>query len=177
MPTKNRQQTLVIAALVIIGLFVVDQFAVEPLVKLWKTRETRLAQVRTDITQGRALVQRERGIRNYWRDISGRTLTNNPSAAEHLVFQAVDRWAQGSGAVIAGINPQWKRDSEDSMTYECHVDATGDLRRLSSFLYNVEKETMAIRLQSIELTARDKDGQQLALALQFSGLVLTPQKQ
>lgn len=176
MPTKNRQQTLIIAALSIIGLFAVDQFVIEPLIKVWKARETRITEMRASIAAGKAIVQRERGIRNYWRDISERTLTNNASAAEHRVFQAVDRWAQNSGAVISGVNPQWKRDSEDFTTYECHVDVTGDLRRLSLFLYNVEKEPLALRLQSVELSARDKEGAQLSLALQFSGLMLTPQK-
>ena len=176
MPTKNRQQVLIIAAVSIIGLFILDQFLIEPLIKLWKDRETQIADLRTRVADGRSVLQRERGIRNYWRDISERTLTNNASAAEHRVFQAVDRWAQSSGAVISGINPQWKKDSDQSMTYECHVDATGDLSRLSRFLYSVEKEPIALRIQSVELTARDKEGTQLAMALQFSGLVLTPQK-
>jgi len=167
---------LIIFAVVIIGLLVLDSFAIEPLIKTYKDREERIAKLRADYQRDKALVGRERGIRNYWRDISRRTLTNNPSAAEHQVFQAVDRWAQSSGAAVAGINPQWKKDSDDSMTYECHVDATGDLSRLGRFLYNVEKEDMALRLQAIELSARDKDGRQMAMSLQFSGLMLTPQK-
>lgn len=176
MPTNNRQQLLIIVALTAVGLFAADQFVIEPLLKVWKARETRITELRQGIAAGKTLKQRERGIRNYWRDISERTLTNNPSAAEHRVFQAIDHWAQSSGATVAGINPQWKHDSEDALTYECHVDVTGDLGRLSQFLYNVEQEPMALRLQSVEISARDKDGQQLSLALQFSGLILTPQK-
>jgi hypothetical protein len=34
---------------------------------------------------------------------------------------------------------------------------------------------MALKLDSIELSARDKEGQQLVLSLQISGLVLTLQ--
>jgi hypothetical protein len=34
---------------------------------------------------------------------------------------------------------------------------------------------MALRLESVELNAHDKAGQQLTLAVQFSALVLTPQ--
>ena len=33
---------------------------------------------------------------------------------------------------------------------------------------------MALRLESVELSARDKEGQQLSLGLQLSGLVLNP---
>jgi len=35
---------------------------------------------------------------------------------------------------------------------------------------------MALKLESVELGARDKDGQQLSLALQVSGLVLNAQE-
>jgi hypothetical protein len=36
---------------------------------------------------------------------------------------------------------------------------------------------MALKLESIEISSRDNDGQQLALGLQVSGLVLTPPEQ
>jgi hypothetical protein len=57
------------------------------------------------------------------------------------------------------------------------VDATGDLGRLSRFLYQLERDPMALKLATLELGARDKEGQQLSLGLQLSGLVLTPQQQ
>jgi len=36
---------------------------------------------------------------------------------------------------------------------------------------------MALRLESIELGAKDKDGQLVNMGLQFSGLALNPQPQ
>ena len=62
------------------------------------------------------------------------------------------------------------------MTFECRVDAAGDLGKLSRFLYSVERDPMALKLELVELGARDKEGQQLSLGLQLSGLVLTSQK-
>ncbi len=38
-------------------------------------------------------------------------------------------------------------------------------------------DPMALKLQSVELSARDNNGQQFALGLQVSGLILTPQDQ
>jgi hypothetical protein len=121
------------------------------------------------------LVLRERGIRDHWADMTHRALTNNPSAAEQQVFRAIDSWAQETGVLINAITPQWKHDSDDYITYECRIDATGDISRLSRFLYRAEREPLALKLESVELNARDKDGQQLSLGLQLSGLVLNPQ--
>jgi hypothetical protein len=58
------------------------------------------------------------------------------------------------------------------MTYECRVDAAGDLGKLSRFIYSVERDPMALKLELVELGARDKEGQQISLGLQLSGLVL-----
>jgi hypothetical protein len=61
------------------------------------------------------------------------------------------------------------------MTLDCRVEASGDLGTLSRFVYDIEKDPMALKLESVELSTRDDTGQQLTLGLQISGLVLTPQ--
>jgi len=45
-------------------------------------------------------------------------------------------------------------------------------REAERFLYSIERSPMALKLELVELGARDKEGQQLSLGLQFSGLVL-----
>ncbi len=176
MQIKNRQQVLVIGAIAAVVLFAGNHLLLEPLLKAWGTRATRISDRQKDISRGNMLVQREQSIRSRWDEWSRNTLTNNTSAAEQKVFQAIDNWGQDSGVTISAITPQWKHDSDDYMTFECRVDAAGDLGRLSRFLYSVERERMALKLDLVELSARDKDGQQLSLGLQLSALVLTPQK-
>ena len=102
------------------------------------------------------------------------TLPNNPSLAEQQLLKAFDAWSQESRVSITGITPQWKHDADEYMTLECRVDASGDLATLSRFLYDIEKDPMALKLESVELSARDNAGQELAMGLRVSGLVLTP---
>jgi hypothetical protein len=171
---KNRQQLLIIGAIVVIALFAGDQLVLSPLLKVWSARATRVADLRKKITQGKMLVEREQkqSIQSRWEQMVRNALPNNTSAAEQQVFKAIDLWAQNSGVAISAITPQWKHDSDDYMTFECRVDAAGDLGKLSRFLYSVERDPMALRLELLELGARDKEGQQLSLGLQLSGLVL-----
>ena len=63
------------------------------------------------------------------------------------------------------------------MTLECRIDAVGSMSTLTRFLYEVEKDPLALKVDSMDITARDNDGQQLALALQISGLLLNPPPQ
>lgn len=176
MPIKNRQQLLVVATISVVALFAADKLLFDPLVKAWKDRQTRIATLRQQVAQGKSLQQRERSIRSRWAGMLRNTLTNNPSAAEQQVFNAITTWAQDTGVTINAITPQWKRDNDDYITYECRVDAASDLSRLSRFLYAAEREPLALKFEAVELGARDKEGQQLSLGLQFNGLVLNQPK-
>ena len=171
---KNRQQILVIATIALIGFFAADKLLLGPLTDTWKARAKRIAELRTNLAEGKTLLLREQDIRNRWDYMRRNTLTNDTSAAEQKIFSAIDSWRQDSRVVISGAAPQWKHDADDYMTYQCRLDAAGSIAALSRFLYDIERDPMAIKLDSIEITARDKEGQQLLLGLQISGLVLTP---
>ncbi len=176
MQIKNRQQFLMVAAIAAVALLAGDRLVLSPLLKAWSGRATRLSELRKQLARGNMLLQREQSIRGRWQDMSRKTLPTDPSAAEQQVSRAIDQWAQNNGIAISAITPQWKHDSDDYMTFECRVDAAGDLGKLTRFLYSVERDPMALELELVELGARDKEGQQLSLGLQLSGLVLTPQK-
>lgn len=178
MPIKNRQQLLIILAATAIGLFAGDRLLLSPLTNAWSVRAKRIADLRGQLEEGRRLLVREQAIRNHWNQWSRKTLTNDTSSAEQLVFNTIDRWSRESGVIITAITPQAnqsRHDSDEYSTYDCRVDATGDLSRLSRFLYSVEREPMALKLDLVEVSARDKEGQQLSLGLQISGLLLNPQ--
>lgn len=175
MPTNDRQKWLIIAAAIAIGLFACDHLLFTPLGNAWTARSKRIDTLRKQVEDGRRILTRDLVLRSRWNGMAKRTLTNDASAAEQQVFNTIDRWAQETGVALTAITPQpnqSRRDSEDYTTYDCRIDATGDLSRLSQFLYRVEREPIALKLQSLELGARDKDGQQLSLGLQVSGLIL-----
>jgi len=177
---KNRQQLLTVVAIAAAALFAANQLVLSPILKVWNGRATRIADLRKNISRANSMMQREQlpgqSIGRRWQQMTNHALPNNTSAAEQQIFKAIDLWAQNSGVSITAITPQWKHDSDDYMTFECRVDAAGDLGKLSRFLYSVERDPMALKLELVELGARDKEGQQLSLGLQLSGLVLTAQK-
>jgi len=175
MKIDNRQQLLVVLALAAAALFAGDRLVFGPLSKWWKVRSDRIVELRRQVNGGRLLLQREKSIRARWDQMRTNTLPNDTSLAEQQVLKAFDRWSRQSGASVNGITPQWKNDADDYLTLNCRVEASGDLGTLSRFLYEIEKDPMALKLESVELGARDNAGQQLTLGLQVSGLVLAPQ--
>jgi hypothetical protein len=177
MKIKNRQQLLAILAVSGLGLLIADWCVFTPLTHLWQARSKQVAELRQDIAQGSSLLKREQPVRRRWEEMRTNTLPLNTSLAEQQILKAFDTWSQQSRVSVTSITPQWKHDTDDYMTLECRVDAAGDLSALAQFLYAVERGPMALKVVSAELSSHDTFGQQLSLALEVSGLILTPQSQ
>ena len=171
---KNRQQLLIILTVTVVALFAGDKLLLTPLLGAWSARAAHITQLRKQVEDGQAAAPASAKPHQPLGPVQQRTLTNNLSAAEQQVWRTIDSCAQDTRVTINAITPQWKHDAEDYMTYECRIDAAGDLDRLTRFLHSVERERMALKLESVEFGARDKEGQQLSLGLQISGLLLNP---
>ena len=177
MKIKNRQQLLAVVAGAVVALFIADKLIINPLMDSWTQRAKRIVELRRNVADGRNLLRREQSLRARWNQIRTGALPNNFSVAEQMIHKALESWRQESRISITSISLQSKHDAADFNTLECRVEAAGDLPTISRFLYDVEKDPLALKLQLVEVTSRDADGRQLALGLQISGLVLTPQEQ
>ena len=174
MEIKDRQKMLVIAAGTCLALLLGDSFVYAPLSASWKERSERIADLRQKLDQGTSIVGHERVIRAHWDEMRTNALPSNVSLAETQMFKAFSDWERASGVTRVSIRPQWKQSEEDYMTLECRADYTGDMDKISRFLYELEKDHTGVKVENVELASRDDAGQQLTLGIEISGLMLTP---
>jgi Tfp pilus assembly protein PilO len=175
---KNRQQFLTVLTIVAVALLAIDKILSPPLMKLWHDRAARIKQLKEDVKEGVLLERGKDSIRSRWTRMQASTLTNNTTQAEQQLFTGLNRWSQMSGISINTVTPQWKQGSDPSYkTLECRVDASGSIEYITRFLYDLEKDPMALKLESVELTRSDNAGMVIALGVQISGLVLNSKEQ
>jgi Tfp pilus assembly protein PilO len=172
MKIKNRQEFLVMLTIVAAGLFVGVNFIFTPLQGWWSERQTQVRQLREKVKDGGQLIKTETNLRNRWNDMRANALPASTSQAEQQFLKAMDGWSRDSGVTITSIMPQWKSDSTNYMTLNCRVETAGELGALSKFIYDIEKGPMAVRLDSVELSSHDNNGQQMTLGLDINGLAL-----
>jgi hypothetical protein len=172
---SNRQRLLMILAGAAVLLLVLDSLVLTPLTKGWQTRRAEISRLQKNVTEGRSMIERADRTRVLWAEMQAQALPKEAAKAEQDLITAFDRWGRATNIELGSIKPQWKRGATDRYSQlECRVDATGSLATLSRFLYEVENSTLALRVDSVELTSRDELGQKLTLGLLVSGLRLAP---
>lgn len=176
MKIKNHEKMLLLAAALVVVLLVGDKLVATPLSRVWTARAKTIADLTRSLNDGSVLLSRERDVRERWSGMASNALPANVSMGESIVLKAVDRWVRESKISFTSIKPQWKQNAEDYMTLECRVDAFGGMEALTRFLYEMETDPLAIKVEDMEITARDTAGQQLSLGVRFTGLMLTPDK-
>lgn len=171
----NRQRLLLILAGVGLLLLVGDSLLLTPLTNAWQSRAAEIARLEKNVTSGRGVIERAARTLSLWTEMQSQALPKDPAKSEQDLITAFDRWGRAAGIELGSIKPQWKRGATPRYSQlECRVDATGTLAALSRFLYEVEKSPLALRVDAVELTSRDDQGQRLTLGLLVSGLRLVP---
>ncbi len=173
MQIKNRQQLLIIVAGTAFGLLIADALIFTPLTTAWKARSVRIADLRKKVDDGEKLLKRADALNSRWSSMQTNALPHNNSEAEQKVLSKFDEWSRDARISVNSITPQWKQERDEAyQTLQCRVDAAGSVGTLAKFLFNVERDALALKIESVEITSRDKDGANLSLGLQISGLVL-----
>jgi len=171
---KDRQKFLTILTLVVVGLLAADRLIRPPLASFWNKRSAQITSLQNQVKEGDALRRGKDSLRRRWTEIQAATLANDPTAAEQQLFIGLNRWSQASNINLDNLAQQWKSGASPAYkTLDCRVDASGSLEGLSQFIYALETDPMAIKVQSIEMTSKNADGSVIGLGVQLSALVLT----
>jgi hypothetical protein len=177
MEIKNRQKTLVIVTATIVGLLIANSVIYAPLKDLWDARNKRIKTLQDSVEADKSLIRRKTHLQARWEHMKKNVLPGNPSLAGSTILKAKDRWESRSGIKVESFSPQMQAiddpDTRDVITtLSCRADASGSMRNLLGFLYEVESDPMGLKLEDVDITTKDNNGQQLALGLTMSGLVL-----
>jgi hypothetical protein len=177
MPTKNREKLLFIIVVAFVGCYVLNLVVLTPLYNAWKGRQSKIEELKNQYNTGVKIQEAASSIEETWNTMASNTLSPDPSKAETQLFKSFQNWAAQSGVVLANQRPQPKPAEKEDDPYhseEFHAEATGTLTQIFNFLSSVESSPMGFKEDSLELSARDERGYQLALSLTISGLILAP---
>jgi Tfp pilus assembly protein PilO len=151
-----------------------NSFIYAPLANSWKARAEQIQKLRDALNHGTNMVNRANAILGRWNNMKTNALPAETSQGQAQLQKAFAKWEAASRVVRVGYKPQWKDSDENYTTLDCRVEYNGSFDQILSFLYNLGKDPMGIKVDELEIATRDEFGQQLALTLQVSALRLSP---
>lgn len=172
MNKMRREKQLLLLAAISIGILLGDRLVVSPLTNLWRERSGSIQDLRLKVERGQALIDRDQAMRARWDEMMHEALSESRAKSENDVLAAVFRWAEESRIAFHGIKPTWREHEEGHFTLECRANATGSLESIARFLFALETDPLALKVESLELAHRDEQGETLRMNLLFSGLLL-----
>jgi Tfp pilus assembly protein PilO len=172
MEPNRRKRILVLAAIVCVAAVAGDRLLLSPLQNLWTARSERIAELEKSLSKGRLLVDREQAMKERWQDMKRRSLPADMSVAEDQMLKSVGRWARNSRLGVTSLKPRWTDDEDDFKKLEFRAAAQGGMESIARFLYELETDPLPLKVEDMEIAARDESGSALALAVRFTGLVL-----
>jgi hypothetical protein len=173
MENNKRQKTLLIITIAAAGLLILDYVVIEPLIKSWKARSEHIAEMRAKIDDGLLWQKRASSLEYRWERMQSNTFPASTSQSENEMLKCFDRWSQTSGISISSLKPQWKDTDEGYNALVCRADGAGNIQTIARFLYELEKDPLPLKVEAVEISSREDDGQQLSLGIQVSGLLIT----
>ena len=177
MTNQSQQKILKIVAILCVCALVGDRLVISPLLSLWDDRVEQIQELRKSVAKGTLLMEREEALTDQWSYMQNNALPKEMSAAENQVIKAIDRWVRDSRINLVSIKPQWKREDDAYQTFECRAVAQGNMQTLSRFIYALEQDDGAIKVESLDISANDDKGSSLNMAVRFSGLQFSEVKQ
>ncbi len=167
---EQRQRWLAIIAGAAVGIFVFDRLLLGPYLRAWRERSEQIAVVDQLVARGEALLDRADTLEQRWELMKRRALRTDRPSAEDEVLRAAARWARESRVNFTSLTPQWRQQDETFELLECRAGISGDLGEIARFVYELERDSIAVRLEELQVTSDDDQGRKLTAALKFTGL-------
>jgi hypothetical protein len=173
MAVKSNERTLMIAAMLCLGLLAGKQLVWKPVKAGWDRRAARITELDTKLFRGERLLESEEKVDREWTAMRAQSLPGSSADAESRVLAAVNRWSGESRMTVTSQRPRWlPTEPEEGGRLEVRVSGNGDMRSISRFLYELERDPLALRLEDVTIQARDERGTALTLDARLTGLVV-----
>jgi Tfp pilus assembly protein PilO len=172
MPVKNREQLLFILVLACVGLLVADRLILTPLITTWNDRSKKITELQTNINSKSLLVDRERKMQDDWLRMVRESRSTSDQVTEKQVLDGLSNWAISSRLTVTSQKLHWITGEEDCRKLEVRVSATGSLGAIARFIYALESDPQALKVEEMALSAKDDKGQTINCDVRFTRLVL-----
>ena len=172
MVLSKREKYIVICTVAILAVFVLDRYALIPLLDMREDTRIRKQQVSAQWNKAFGLLDRRELLEKRWRTYTEQGICENASDTTGRVLHDVQNWSAQYGVNLSSITPDRVSSKEEENFQEITflVSGTGTMNAIGHFLYQLEHTTLPLRLKDIQLSSRQEAADDMSLQVRVSAI-------
>jgi Tfp pilus assembly protein PilO len=173
---SKRERVVVVATLIAVAAFLLDRYALTPVLDALAALEARKQNMIGDVARAGDLLERQHQLGPKWREMTAAGLKRDPTEAESQMLHAVQNWSQEAGLRLTSLKPERLPDKRSLQEISFQAAGTGTMNAVSRFLWRIETAKVPIRVKELQVGSRKEGADDLTLQLRFSTLYQAPQR-
>lgn len=165
MMMSQRERWIGIVAGVVVGLLLLDQVVLSPLLARLSEASERVDQHQRELAQADQLFQNRLRAQRKWRDMAGVALLRDAPGAESQVLNRVREWAATNGLTLTSLKPERSEKEREFHRITIRATATGTMAQTAGFLHAVQTSGIPIRVADIQIASRREGIDDLSLQM------------
>jgi Tfp pilus assembly protein PilO len=176
MVLSKRERIIFIVTLICVGLLIVSEFVVDPVLDTLDEMEAQRRQLREELEEAQFLLANHGAMRRQWTALVSDGLRSN-AQAESRVLGALRDWSSDAGLGLSSIKPDRVASDRGLQEMIFTVAGRGTLESVARFLWQIETAALPVKVKSIQLGSVSESEGTMSLQLQLSVLHLgTPDR-
>ncbi|MDI6450682.1 hypothetical protein [Anaerobaca lacustris] len=176
MVLSKRERIIFAVTLVCVGLLIISEFVVDPVLARLDEMETQRQQLQDELEEAQFLLANHGAMQRKWRALVSDGLRSD-AEAESKVLTALREWSGNAGLALSSIKPDRIASDKGLQEMIFTVAGKGTLESVSRFLWQIETAALPVKVRDIQLGSGSESEGTMSLQLHLSALYLgTPER-
>lgn len=169
---SKRETIALLLACLTVGVLLLDWYVATPLLERRDTLEAERQALLAQQAEAQATFQRRRLFGPKWQAMLDSGMSKPLAAAESQVLHALRDWSQESRLTLSSLKPGKVVERGDLLEMQFQASGTGSMSAVSKFLWRIETAALPMRIEQLQLGARQEGSDDLSLQLSLSSICL-----
>jgi hypothetical protein len=169
MATK-RERIIMIAAGAALGLLVVDQYVLGPVLESREQLSIARQSLTRELAEANRLRQASVRANQRWKAFRAAGLRQDVAGGESGFLNALRGWSAQKQLPLTSIRPDRSNTPPGLHDLTFQVSADGSMRAIAGFLYSAQTASMPVRIHELQLATRSAGTEELSMQIRISTL-------
>jgi Tfp pilus assembly protein PilO len=170
MIVSKRERLILVATLGVIGLALLYQYALTPLLDAREAAIARQTTLEQQVAANATLMKHRDKLSPLWKEMTTGGLKHDPTEAESQVLHALGDWAREAGVKIVALKPERSTEKRSLQEIAFQAVGTGSMKAISQFLWRIETAKIPLRIKELQLGTRKEGTDDLTIQLRLTTL-------